>query len=131
MLPPCEHVDPGIYKVRDAVWVKTPYGRCSTQFKKGTVIGVYSPHSILVNRVPRHIRDIHPQQRSASLEDDDNDESSESETNALLFFSAGPDDSFAEPEETDPKMTMMRCQERGRLNEHNWRKDERIVSTFT
>ena len=31
---PSEHTDPGIYKVRDAMWVKIPYGRCSTRFKK-------------------------------------------------------------------------------------------------
>ena len=36
-----------------------------------------------------------------SLEDDNSDESSESVSNALLFFDVGPDDSLVEPEEMD------------------------------
>ena len=28
--PPLEHSDPGIYRLEDVVWVKTPHGWCST-----------------------------------------------------------------------------------------------------
>ncbi|CAE1301974.1 AP1G1 [Acanthosepion pharaonis] len=47
------------------------------------------------------MRDLHPRQRSASSEDDGSDKSSESDSNLLLFFSAGPDYSSMEPAETD------------------------------
>ena len=55
---PLEHVDSGPYNVGDAVWGKTPHGQCSTQFKKGIVMRIYSPHSVLINGIPRHIRDL-------------------------------------------------------------------------
>ena len=56
-LPP-EDAGPSRYKVGDNVWVKIPHGRCTTQFGKGTITGVYSPHSVLVDRTPRHIKDV-------------------------------------------------------------------------
>ena len=46
------------YKVGDNVWVKIPHGRRTTQFGKGTITGVYSPHSVLVYGTPRHIMDV-------------------------------------------------------------------------
>ena len=48
------------YKVGDSVWVKIPHGRCTTQFGKGTITGVYSPHSVLVDGTSRHIKNVHP-----------------------------------------------------------------------
>ena len=65
----CEHTNPWIYKVGDAVWVKSLHGGCSTQFKKGMVTGVDSPHSVLANRA-LHLRDLCSWERSTSLEDD-------------------------------------------------------------
>ena len=59
MLPP-EDARPSSYKVGDSVWVKIPHGRCTTQFGKGTITGVYSPHSVLVDGTPRHAKDVHP-----------------------------------------------------------------------
>ena len=56
-LPP-EDAGPSRYKVGDNVWVKIPHGRCTTQFGKGTITGVYSPHSVLVDGTPRHIKDV-------------------------------------------------------------------------
>ena len=96
-----EHTDHGIYTVGDAVWVKTLHGWCSTQSKKWTVTGVYSPHLVLINETSHHIRDLCLGQRSASSEDDSSDKSSESDSNTLLFFSTGPDNSYVKPEETD------------------------------
>ena len=55
--PPFGHVDSGPFNVGDAVWVKSPHGRCSTQFKKGMVEGIYCPHLVLINGISRHIRD--------------------------------------------------------------------------
>ena len=49
---------PSSYKVGDSVWVKIPHGRCTTQFGKGTITGVYSPHSVLVDGTPRHVKDV-------------------------------------------------------------------------
>ena len=70
------------------------------QFKKGMMTRVYSPHSILINGPPCHTGDPCSRQRSASLEDNDNDKLSESTSNVLLLFSERPVDSSAEPEET-------------------------------
>ena len=58
-LPP-EDARPSSYEVGDSVWVKIPHGRCTTQFGKGTVTGVYSPHSVLVDGTPRHVKDVRP-----------------------------------------------------------------------
>ena len=41
--PSRKHTNPGIYEVRDAVWIKTPHNQCSTQLKKEMVIGSFSP----------------------------------------------------------------------------------------
>ena len=77
------------------VCVKTPHDGCSKQFKKGMVTRVYSPHSILVNVVLRHIRDrdLLCQKMPAVI-------GCVRATHVLLFLSAGPDDSLV-------KMTMM------------------------
>ena len=58
-LPP-EEAGPSSYEVGDSVWVKIPQGRCTTQFGKGTITGVYSPHSVLVDGIPRHVKDVRP-----------------------------------------------------------------------
>ena len=58
-LPP-EDAGPSSYKVGGSVWVKIPHGRCTTQFGKGTTTGVYSPHPVLVDGTPRHVKDVRP-----------------------------------------------------------------------
>ena len=83
------------------MWVKTQHSHCSTQFEKRMQTGVYSPHSVLVNQVPHHIKSLCPQQRSASSDDDDSEESSETELNVPLFFRAEPDGLSAELDKTD------------------------------
>ena len=50
------------YKVGDSVSVKIPHQQCTTQFGKGTITVVYSPHSVLVDGTPRHVKDIRPLQ---------------------------------------------------------------------
>ena len=71
------------------------------QFKKGIMTEIYSSHSVLINGVACHIRDLCPQQRSALSEDNGNDQSFERDSNMPLFFSARPTESSAESEETD------------------------------
>ena len=99
--PPREHTNHRFYKVGDALWVKTHMVDVLYNSQKGKVTGVYCPHSILVDRTPRHIRDLCPRLRSPSLEDDDSDKSTGSDSNAPLFFNVGPDDSSVEPKEMD------------------------------
>lgn len=91
--PSPEHTDPRIYRVGDAVWVKTPHGNSDRSD---------SPHSVLINETPHYIsRDLHSHQRFALLEDNGSDKSSESDSDSLLFFSTGPHYSSMEPAETD------------------------------
>ena len=42
------------------VWIKTPGSQCTTKFKLGRVTSRVSHHSVEVNGVPRHIKDIRP-----------------------------------------------------------------------
>ena len=60
-----------------------------------------NPHSILINGVPCHVKDPCIWPRLASWEDDGNDKSSVKNSNTPLFFSAGQDNSSAEPEKND------------------------------
>ena len=46
------------FKGGDLVWVRPPGNRCSTQFSQGRVTGIVSDHSIEVNGIPRHVRDL-------------------------------------------------------------------------
>ena len=36
----------------DAVWIKSPHARCTTQFNKVTVKRIYSPLSVCVDGIP-------------------------------------------------------------------------------
>ena len=99
--PPLGHVDSGPFNVGDAVWVKSPHCRCLTQFKKGMVTGIYSPHSVLINGIPRHIRDLRPRHRTVALEDDGSNSSSESDSSTPLLYGTQPDDSSTELEEAE------------------------------
>ena len=67
--------------------------QCSTQFKKGMVMGIYSPHSVLINGIPRHIRDLRPRHRSVTSEDDGSNSSFESDLSTLLLYDIEPGDS--------------------------------------
>jgi len=57
---PVDATNSGTYAAGDVVWVKRPHGRCTTQFEKRKVTKVYSPHSVLVDGVPRHVKDVRP-----------------------------------------------------------------------
>ncbi len=48
------------YIMVDAVWIKSPHRRCTTQFDRGTVTRIYSLHSVCVDGIPRHVKDVRP-----------------------------------------------------------------------
>ena len=104
------HIDSGPFNVGDAVWVKSLHGWCSTQFKKRMVTGIYSQHSVLINGIPLHIRDLRPQHRSVASEDDGSNSSSESDLSMPLLNGTEPGDSFTELEEAETMM-MLRTRE--------------------
>ena len=48
------------YDVGDRVWMKTPNGCCTSPYARGHVTGVISSQNVLVNGMPRHVRDLRP-----------------------------------------------------------------------
>ena len=46
------------FSVGDAVWVKPPDARCTTQFGSGHVTGIVSDCAVEVDGVPRHVKDL-------------------------------------------------------------------------
>ena len=48
------------YNVGDHVWVKTPIGRCTSPYTRRRVTGVISPQNVLVDGMPRLVRDLRP-----------------------------------------------------------------------
>lgn len=67
VLPPEPQDEQEIYKVGDLVCVKNLKGRCTTKFKAGLVE---------VDRVPYHVKDVHPFQESHSSGNESNSEES-------------------------------------------------------
>ena len=63
--------------------------------------GTCSPHSVLINGIPRHIRDIRPRHRSVTSEDDGSNSSSESDWSTPLLYGTEPGDSSTELEEAE------------------------------
>ena len=101
IVTPLGRVDSGPYNAGNAVWVKTPHGRCSIQFKKRMVTGIYSPYLVLINGIPRHIRDIRPRHRSVTSKDDGSNSSFESDSSTPLLYGTEPGDSSTETEEVE------------------------------
>ena len=56
------------YGVGDAVWVRPADSRCDKQYDRGRVTSVTSEHTVEVNGVPRHVRDL---RRRVASEDED------------------------------------------------------------
>ena len=48
------------YQIGDHVWVKVPHSWCTTKFNRGRVTGMISPQSLLVDGIPRHMKDLRP-----------------------------------------------------------------------
>ena len=96
MLPP-EDAGSSSYKVGDSVWVKIPRGRCTTQFGKGTFTGVYSQHSVLVDRTPRYVKDVRPLRGT----DATNCSITSSEDEALMLYLPQEDPAASESDHSD------------------------------
>ena len=61
------------YRCGDAVWVRGPGSRCDQRYLMGVVTGVVSEHTVEVDGMPRHVRDI---RRRAEEPDDAVDDGS-------------------------------------------------------
>ena len=72
------------YQVRNRVRFKTPQNWCTTKFSKGRVTEVISLQSVLVDGIPRHVKDLHPWHSGTSLEEDSDGTPSESKAESLL-----------------------------------------------
>ena len=57
---PTHNQQQAVFKPGDRVWVKTPYGRCTTKYKVGCVTGITSVQNIMVDRMPCHVKDLRP-----------------------------------------------------------------------
>ena len=66
------------YQVGNRVWFKMAQNRCTTKFHKGQVTEVISPQSVLVDGVPRHVKDLRPWHSLTSLKEDSDGTPSES-----------------------------------------------------
>ena len=49
-----------VFKPGDRVWVKTPHGQYTTKYKVGRVTGITSAQNIMVDGMPRHVKDLQP-----------------------------------------------------------------------
>ena len=91
------------YKVGNCVWVKPPNAQCTTRFGSGKIDEIISPQTMLVDGVPRHVKDAHPCCASSTLEDDEEDNIQfEDDPNPLLPLWISP-----EMLPMDPKEGMM------------------------
>ena len=57
---PTHNQQQAVFKPGDRVWVKTPYGRCTTKYKVGRVTGITSAQNITVNGMPHYVKDLRP-----------------------------------------------------------------------
>ena len=72
------------------MWVKAPHRRCTTKFNRGRVMGGISPQSLLVDGIPRHVKELRPRFSFTAPEKDsdstsESDNASESGAESLLF----------------------------------------------
>ena len=69
--------------------------------QKGNGDGIYSLHSVLINGILQHIRDLCPWHRSVTSENDSSISSSESDSSTPLLYGTEPGDSSTELEEAE------------------------------
>ena len=94
------------------MWFKMAQNRCTTKFGKSRVTEVISPKSILVDGVPRHIKDLRPRHSVTSLEEDSDGTPSKSEAESLLCDTES-DDSPEEGAVAEPPPVPL-CRSTGR-----------------
>ncbi|CAE1314374.1 unnamed protein product [Acanthosepion pharaonis] len=101
------------YTVR-TVWVKNPHGRCTKQFNKDTVTQINSPHSVSVDGIPHHIKDVRPacgkdysvsnhvsSSSSSGYDDDDDDDGDDA---ALMVYIKSQEEHTSESSAPDEPM---------------------------
>ena len=97
------------YIVGDAVWIKSPHGRCTTQFDRGTVTRIYSLHSVCVDGIPCHVKDVRPvhgkNNTASNPSDDETDpmvyEAAEENSPASSAFGSQRKDEFSDTSENN------------------------------
>ncbi|KAF6023195.1 hypothetical protein EB796_018494 [Bugula neritina] len=55
------------FAIGDEVWLKPPTPSCTKQWALGEVTGVISRHTVCVNGVPRHVRDVRKRRHGREL----------------------------------------------------------------
>lgn len=56
--PSVRSIEASTFKLGDEVWVKPPFVKCTSHWKKGTVTGVNSNSNVSVDGMPRHVLDL-------------------------------------------------------------------------
>lgn len=91
-----------LYKIGDRVLINNPHNRF-TSYQMGCVTGISSPHAILINGMPRHVKDHRPTVGSITSVSDTHITSITSSESAKVFGSASNRsntyDSVAAPDE--------------------------------
>ena len=84
-LPPDEPKQLKIgYDVSNHVWIKTPNGQYTSLYACCCVIGGISPQNVLVDRMPRHIRDFRSVMGSNTSENESNSELSTQSARTII-----------------------------------------------
>ena len=84
---PGPEVTRGKYEKGEVVWVKNPRGKCTIKYSTGRVTEVISPHSVKIDRVPHHVKDLRPViQTQLSSSDESDSEDSE----RLIYLNSNP-----------------------------------------
>ena len=101
--PPDEHKQLQIgYDKGDCVWVKIPNGQCTSPYTHWHVTVVISLQNVLVDGMPRHIRDLRPIMGSNTFESRSDSELSTQSARTIIINEARSDPpEVGNPDETD------------------------------
>ena len=112
-----------VYQIGKSVWVKPPDCRCTTRFYKGQFDRVISPQKVLVNGIPRYMKDLHRHDESAVTKEAESDTSSSSDMGIMVSSESDGQHSSAQlTGEEDTKVDDQTCGDRrnaGNLTEEH------------
>ena len=92
----------GPYAVDDIIRIKPPGSRCPTKFKLGRVTCVVSHHSVEVNGIRRHIKDLCPFQGPIPLSESETDSKNQlTEGRIPITLGPTPQDSLTDPSSSE------------------------------
>ena len=80
------------------MWIKAPQSQCTTMFDRGEVTKIISLQSILVDRIPRRVKDLCPRHCVITTEEDSESTTLSSERGAESLLQDDGEDS--EPDST-------------------------------